>query len=103
MNLTFGMTAVGLLGSLLDSVLGAVCQASVVDVRTGKVVEGEGGRKVLVKSEGPKKGHQSRKITVGRDILSNNGVNLVMAGTMAVVGMAGAAWVWDIDLTQLLQ
>ena len=38
----------GLAGSILDSLLGAVLQASVVDVHSGKVVEGAGGKKVLV-------------------------------------------------------
>lgn len=38
----------GLCGSILDSFLGAIFQASVVDVHSGKVVEGAGGRKVLV-------------------------------------------------------
>lgn len=40
------VTGWGALGSLLDSVLGGLLQASVVDKRTGKVVEGTGGRKV---------------------------------------------------------
>ncbi|KAL2817137.1 integral membrane protein DUF92-domain-containing protein [Aspergillus granulosus] len=35
-------------GSLLDSVLGGIFQASVVDKRSGKVVEGSGGKKVLI-------------------------------------------------------
>ena len=43
---TIGMTIWGTLGSVLDSVLGGLLQASVVDKRTGKVVEGSGGRKV---------------------------------------------------------
>jgi uncharacterized membrane protein len=43
---TVAMTFWGLLGSVLDSVLGGLLQASVVDKRSGKVVEGSGGRKV---------------------------------------------------------
>lgn len=40
------VTGWGALGSVLDSVLGGLLQASVVDKRTGKVVEGTGGKKV---------------------------------------------------------
>lgn len=43
---TAAMTVWGLLGSVLDSVLGGLFQASVVDRRSGKIVEGSGGRKV---------------------------------------------------------
>jgi uncharacterized protein (TIGR00297 family) len=43
---TVAMTFWGALGSVLDSVLGGLLQASVVDKRSGKVVEGSGGRKV---------------------------------------------------------
>lgn len=39
------ITLWGSLGSLLDSALGGWFQASVVDSRTGKVVEGSGGKK----------------------------------------------------------
>jgi uncharacterized membrane protein len=45
---TQAIALAGLGGSILDSVLGAVFQASVVDVHSGKVVEGAGGKKVLV-------------------------------------------------------
>lgn len=48
---TLAMTAAGFSGTLLDSLLGALFQASVVDVHSGRVVEGEGGRKVLVHSQ----------------------------------------------------
>jgi uncharacterized membrane protein len=47
---TLALTAAGFSGTLLDSLLGALFQASVVDVHSGRVVEGEGGRKVLVHS-----------------------------------------------------
>jgi uncharacterized membrane protein len=46
-----GLIIWGTLGSLLDSVLGAVFQRSVKDVRSGKIVESEGGTRVLVSSE----------------------------------------------------
>lgn len=36
----------GGLGSVLDSALGGWFQASVIDTRTGKVIEGTGGKKV---------------------------------------------------------
>ncbi|KAL5116527.1 hypothetical protein ACEQ8H_005523 [Pleosporales sp. CAS-2024a] len=50
---TLALTAAGFSGTLLDSFLGALFQASVVDVHSGRVVEGEGGRKVLVHSRPP--------------------------------------------------
>ncbi|KAL2011144.1 hypothetical protein VTN00DRAFT_3862 [Thermoascus crustaceus] len=42
------VTLWGGLGSVVDSFLGGWLQASVVDKRTGKIVEGSGGQKVLV-------------------------------------------------------
>jgi uncharacterized membrane protein len=47
---TVALTAAGFSGTLLDSLLGALFQASVVDTHSGRVVEGEGGRKVLIHS-----------------------------------------------------
>ncbi|KAI9821819.1 MAG: hypothetical protein M1827_002401 [Pycnora praestabilis] len=46
------VTVWGGAGSLLDSILGGWLQQSVIDVRTGKVIEGDGGRKVLVTGAG---------------------------------------------------
>lgn len=40
------VTVWGGLGSLLDSALGGWLQASVIDTRTGKIIEGAGGKKV---------------------------------------------------------
>ncbi|KAI9723972.1 MAG: hypothetical protein M1812_000690 [Candelaria pacifica] len=48
----FAVTLIGGLGSLVDSVLGALLQRSVIDVRTGKVIEGDGGMKVPVEAAG---------------------------------------------------
>jgi uncharacterized membrane protein len=108
------MTLLGGLGSVLDSIFGALFQASVVDVRSGKIVEGRGGKKVPVRDTGSpdaksKKGpvHQtketkhSRKVVAGMDWLSNNEVNLLMAGTMSLVGMLGAASYYGIDPQEL--
>ncbi|OKL57441.1 hypothetical protein UA08_07167 [Talaromyces atroroseus] len=54
LGFVIAVTVWGTLGSLLDSFLGGFLQASVVDKRTGKVVEGDGGRKVLVRPSSTK-------------------------------------------------
>lgn len=50
------LTIWGALGSVLDSVLGGLLQRTVKDARTGKIVEGDGGEKVLVSSPAGKDG-----------------------------------------------
>lgn len=47
------LTIWGFLGSVVDSILGGLFQASVKDTRSGKIVEGEGGVKVLVSPDAP--------------------------------------------------
>ncbi|KAH8671174.1 integral membrane protein DUF92 [Xylariales sp. PMI_506] len=47
----WSLIAWGALGSVLDSVLGGWFQRSVRDVRSGKIVEGEGGLRVLVSAD----------------------------------------------------
>lgn len=54
LKLAFYLSIWGALGSVLDSVLGAVFQRSVRDVRSGKIVEGYGGARVLVSPGGTK-------------------------------------------------
>ncbi|PNS18472.1 hypothetical protein CAC42_6289 [Sphaceloma murrayae] len=70
----------GLGGSLLDSVLGAIAQATVEDKATGKVVEGANGRRVLATKGGS-------RVKAGRDLLNNNGVNFVMALSIGMTGL----------------
>ncbi|KAI4133525.1 MAG: hypothetical protein LQ341_006155 [Variospora aurantia] len=75
----------GGIGSLLDSALGGWFQASVVDARTGKVVEGSGGTKVLLAGSHDKKdGNTSRRIESGIGFLDNNAVNILMAFVMSI-------------------
>ena len=92
--LALGSVLVGVLGALLDSILGAWCQASVVDLGSGKIVENEGGGKVIYKSAdssysvaGKEVGRveEKRRLVIGRDLLSNNGVNLATGLLMAAI------------------
>lgn len=81
-----GVSAAGLFGSVLDSVLGALVQVTVEDKASGKVVEGENGKRVLVEKGGS-------RVQKGMDLLNNNGVNFVMAMGTGLVGMCMAvAW-----------
>ena len=120
------VTLWGGLGSLVDSALGGWLQASVVDVRSGKVVEGVGGKRVPVSdskqsggtgpgsSGGSKgsdaksttdkdlKGKPSRRVEVGLNLLDNNGVNFLMAALMSGGGIAFAGWIWGIPLSSIL-
>lgn len=49
--LAIGIALWGLLGSVFDSWLGAQFQRTVKDVRTGKIVEGEGGTRALTTAD----------------------------------------------------
>lgn len=73
----FGMVLWGGLGSLLDSILGGLFQASVVDKHTGKVVEGEGGKKVLVGKGGPSGMKVSKKGGLRSDVFGGDGKDAV--------------------------
>ena len=100
------VTAWGGLGSVLDSVLGGWFQESVVDERTGKVVEGVGGKRVLIREvrvvEGKRRdGPASRKVESGRDLLDNNAVNVLMAAIMSLGGMIVVGLYWDLPLGKM--
>ncbi|KAH9807846.1 protein PGR-like, partial [Teratosphaeria destructans] len=84
------LTLMGLVGSLLDSVLGATVQATVVDRGSGRVVEGAGGTRVKVVEGGS-------RVVEGRDWLTNNGVNFVMAFLTSLLAM-GSAYVLGLGL-----
>ncbi|PWY99919.1 hypothetical protein BCV70DRAFT_102663 [Testicularia cyperi] len=72
-------TAAGLMGSLIDSVLGAVLQQTLYDPNTGKV---------LVGSTAPGSAAKWTKIT-GYNVLDNNAVNFVASSATAFL----TAWV----------
>jgi uncharacterized membrane protein len=74
---TFVMTLWGALGSVLDSFLGGWLQQSVVDTRTGRIVEGEGGRKVLVSRAGPNSMYFKNEAEFKEKVLTGEGKGAV--------------------------
>lgn len=84
------LTFMGLMGSVIDSLLGAVVQATVTDKGTGRVVEGHGGQRVKVVEGGS-------RVQMGWDLLTNNGVNFAMAALTSLLAI-GTAWALDLSL-----
>ena len=70
---TVMMTIWGGLGSLLDSVLGGWLQQSVKDTRTGRIVEGEGGRKVLISKARPNSRPVKKEAEIKEKIMPGKG------------------------------
>jgi len=80
----FAMTLWGGLGSVLDSLLGGWLQQSVVDTRTGRIVEGEGGKRVLVSKKGVNSMHYKKRAEIKATLLSGEGKDAIpMQGTAA--------------------
>lgn len=84
-ELMWFLTLWGVLGSLADSFLGAVFQRSVRDTRTGRIVEGEGGARVLVSpppaaagvSSSTRETHTARRAEIKAALLSGEGKHAV--------------------------
>ncbi|THX54933.1 hypothetical protein D6D06_05197 [Aureobasidium pullulans] len=85
------LTAAGFSGTLLDSLLGALVQATVEDKSSGRIVEGDNGKRVKVTQGGS-------RVQRGMDLLNNNGVNFAMAATVAAVGMG----VWNFMVQKVI-
>lgn len=90
------ITSWGALGSVLDSVLGAILQGTVEDKRTGKVIEGNGGTKVLTLKAG-----KGGRVLRGSDVLDNNQVNFLMALLMSFGGMVVASRIVGLPLSSI--
>ncbi|RAH49771.1 DUF92 domain-containing protein [Aspergillus brunneoviolaceus CBS 621.78] len=86
------VTAWGTLGSVLDSILGGLFQASVVDKRTGKIVEGSGGKKVLVHPSSTKAGVSANAagLTPARGVSSSSSAAQQLRATEDIANAATA-------------
>jgi hypothetical protein len=73
----YALTIWGALGSVLDSFLGGWLQASVVDARTGRIVEGEGGKRVLVSKARPNSMHFKKRAEIKAALLNGEGKDAV--------------------------
>lgn len=91
---TLAMTAAGFSGTLLDSLLGALFQASVVDVHSGRVIEGEGGRKVLV---------HSYPLNYKKIAELRSGVSSHQEGKAGIAKTTGADVAQSIEATRTMQ
>lgn len=78
-------TLIGVIGTLIDSVLGAIFQRSIVDKEDGLVLEPMGGQRVEQGTLTSMGDHL--KVVSGEDILDNNQVNLIMAGMTTLLCM----------------
>ena len=97
-TLLLGLTVWGFLGSVVDSILGGLFQSSVKDVRSGKIVEGEGGVKVLVSPGGMhgKSDEISPQAEIKAALLSGEGKDAVeKQGSSSAVAEGDAAAKYD--------
>lgn len=81
MRFTYAMTLWGALGSVLDSFLGGWLQQSVVDTRSGRIVEGVGGKKVLISKQGKSSMHYQKRAEFKSNILGGDGKDAIAAQT----------------------
>ncbi|RDW92228.1 putative transmembrane protein 19 [Coleophoma crateriformis] len=83
---TLAMTLWGALGSVLDSFLGGWLQTSVVDTHTGKIIEGDGGRRVLVSGMGPNSMHYKKEAEIQAQLLHGEGKAAVEKTNIGMTG-----------------
>jgi len=72
-----GMVVWGGLGSVLDSILGGWLQQSVIDIRSGRVIEGEGGKKVLVSKKGLNSFHFKKRAEIKAQLYGSEGKDAI--------------------------
>lgn len=94
--LAAGLVLAGVLGSLVDSFLGGWLQRTVRDVRSGKVVEGEGGVRVLVSGEGvdarEATSHSAATTAARTKVLRGEGTDAIARGDKVGSGSDGEEW-----------
>jgi len=71
------MSIWGALGSVLDSFLGGLLQHSVRDTRSGRIVEGDGGKRVLLSGPGPNSLHFRKRAELKAQLLNGEGKDAI--------------------------
>ncbi|KAJ5112881.1 hypothetical protein N7456_001415 [Penicillium angulare] len=105
--LVIALSIWGGFGSIINSFLGGILQPTIIDEKTGKVVEGERGQTAAFQNDaagsGDAKGVPTNKrMEHGYALLSNNGIFLLTVLIGAVGAMGAAQWAWNVDMSELL-
>jgi uncharacterized membrane protein len=96
---SFGLVLWGALGSVLDSFLGGWLQHSVVDTRSGRIVEGEGGKTVLISKDDANGMTSQKRDELKAQLLNRDGKNTIFKWPNADDGAVDSQSEEELDKT----